>query len=77
MFAAQFFEAANRDLGDLSAQFANGDFAPLKAWLGAKIHRLGRQYRAQELVQRVAGAPLSHEPLVRHLRAKFGPLYGI
>lgn len=77
MFAAQFFETANRELGDLSTRFAKGDFAPLKNWLGEKIHRQGRQYRAQQLVQRVAGAPLSHEPLVRHLRAKFCPLYGI
>lgn len=77
MFAAQFFEAANRDLGDLSSQFAKGEFTPLKEWLRDKIHRVGRQYRAQQLVQRVTGTAFSHEPLVRHLRAKFGPLYGI
>jgi len=35
------------------------------------------RYRASELVRRVTGKPLSHEPLVAHLRAKLGPLYGV
>jgi carboxypeptidase Taq len=77
MYAAQFFEAARRDLGDLDAQFAAGEFAPLKSWLNDKIHRRGKQDRPQRLVELVTGKPLSHLPLVAHLRSKFGPLYGL
>jgi carboxypeptidase Taq len=77
MYAAQFFEAARRDLGDLDAQFAAGEFAPLKAWLNDKIHHHGKQYRAQNLVETVTGQPLSHLPLMRHLHTKFGELYGV
>lgn len=77
LFAAQFFETADRELGGLDAQFARGEFAPLLEWLRTKIHHIGRCYTATELIERVTGRPLSHEPLLAHLHRKFSPLYGI
>jgi carboxypeptidase Taq len=77
MYAAQFFAAASRELNDLPGRFSRGEFDGLKRWLNEKIHRRGKQYRAPKLVQVVTGQPLSHEPLVRHLREKYEPLYGL
>src|SRR5437762_1993061 len=77
LYASQFFEQADRDLGGLSTMFARGEFAPLKSWLNDKIHRHGECYTAAELVQLVTGQPLSPAPLVRHLRDKLGPLYSL
>jgi carboxypeptidase Taq len=77
LYASQFFEQADRDLGGLHTLFAKGDFVPLKSWLNEKIHRRGQCYSAAELVELVTGRPLSHEPLMRHLRGKLGPLYGV
>lgn len=77
LYAAQFFEQAREDLGDLDAQFASGEFSKLKNWLNEKIHLPGQKYRASELADEVTGKPLSHAPLIRHLKAKFEPLYGI
>lgn len=69
LYGAQFFEQADEDLGGLHAQFERGEFTPLRTWLNEKIHRPGQRYGASELVQRVTGSPLSHEPLMRHLRS--------
>jgi carboxypeptidase Taq len=77
LYAAQFFEKANQDLGDLHEMFGRGEFMPLRDWLRTNIHAAGRRYPAAELCRRVTGAPLSHDPLMRHLRSKFGPLYGL
>ena len=77
MYAAQFFEAAQRDLGDLSAQFARGEFRPLLNWLRKNIHSRGKQLRASQLVQRVTGQPLSHRALLTHLHNKCDALYGL
>lgn len=77
MYAAQLFEAADRDLGGLSAQFARGDFMPLKNWLNQKVHRQGKRFSAADLIQHVSGSPLSHAPLLRHLKTRFEPLYGL
>ncbi len=77
LYASQFFEQAGEDLGDLHEQFARGEFQPLRNWLQEKIHQVGQCVPAAELVQQVTGQPLSHEPLMRHLRGTLGPLYGL
>ena len=64
-------------LDSLEEQFARGEFAPLKEWLGEKIHRHGQCYSAAELVEKVTGKSLSPAPLMAHLRAKLAPLYGL
>jgi carboxypeptidase Taq len=77
LYASQFYEQADRDLGGLAEQFRRGEFQPLKEWLNQKIHHPGQCYTAAELVELVTGQPLSHEPLMRHLRGKLQPLYGV
>ena len=77
LYGAQFFEAARRDLGDLDGQFTEGEFRPLLGWLRERIHRQGKRYTASELVEKVTGKPLDHQALMAHLKAKFGPLYGV
>ena len=77
LYAAQFFEQAERDLGPLAPQFARGEFGPLRDWLRERIHRHGQCFTAAELVQNVTGKALSHAPLMAHLRGKFAPLYDL
>ena len=77
LYAAQFFEQADRDLGGLADQFATGTFGPLRDWMADNIHRHGQRYTASQLVERITGRPLSHEPLLAHLRGKLAPLYGL
>lgn len=77
LYAAQFFAQAQRDIPDLEARIARGELRPLLEWLRAKIHRHGQRYRANELVQVVTGRPLSPQPFIDYLNAKFRPLYGI
>ncbi|MBI3838691.1 MAG: carboxypeptidase M32, partial [Planctomycetia bacterium] len=77
LYASQFFAQADADLGSLGPQFARGDFQPLRDWLRENIHRHGQRYTAAELVRRITGKPLSHAPLMAHLRNKLAPLYGL
>jgi carboxypeptidase Taq len=77
LYAAQFFDQAEKDVGPLDAQFAAGEFAPLLGWLREKIHRHGKCYSAAELVERVTGKPLSHAALMAKLRGTLGRLYGV
>jgi carboxypeptidase Taq len=75
LYAAQLFDTARAELGDVDAQFAVGNFAPLKAWLNEKVHAPGMRYRAAELCEKVTGAPLSADPLLTYLEGKLAPLY--
>jgi len=76
LYAAQFWEAINRDIPALDAQIRSGDFSSLLGWLRNHIHQHGRRYSASELCKRATGAALSPEPLMRNLEGKLRPLYG-
>ena len=75
VYAAQLFEAAERELGALEPRFAEAAFAPLLGWLRAKVHHHGRHYPPAELIARATGEPVSAGPLLRYLEEKFGALY--
>lgn len=77
LYAAQFFEQAEKDLGNLHEMLGRGEFQPLREWLRTNIHAQGRKCPAAELGRRITGSPLSHDALIRHLRTKFGPLYDL
>jgi carboxypeptidase Taq len=77
LYAAQFFETASKAIPDLSGHIRKGSFRPLLDWLRENIHRHGQLYRANELVQRITGRPLSIEPFLSYVKAKFSPIYGL
>ncbi len=76
LLAAQLFEAAGRELGDLDALMAAGDFPELLGWLRRNVHGHASRYPAPELVERATGAPLGADAFLRHLRATVEAVYG-
>ena len=77
LYAAQFWNAATRECPGLESGIVRGEFAPLLQWLREKIHRRGRQLPADQLCETLTGEKLTHRPLMRHLRNKLEPLYGL
>ena len=73
--SVQLWEAMARDLGDLEELVRGGRFAPILEWLVEHVHRHGSRFSPQELLERATGAPLSAEPYLRYVRAKYGDLY--
>jgi carboxypeptidase Taq len=76
VIAAQLWEAARGALPDLDTQIEEGDFEPLREWLRENVHRHGRKYSANEVVERATGGPIDVGPYVRYLTEKFRALYG-
>ena len=76
LYAAQLWEAAERDLPGLEEAVASGDFGGLLGWLRDRIHRHGRQYSAAELCLRATGEELSADPFFRYLEGKLRVVYG-
>ncbi|MEE3002038.1 MAG: carboxypeptidase M32 [Planctomycetota bacterium] len=77
LYCAQFFEKAMADHPGLHDEFARGEFSTLRGWLRTNIHEHGQRYRAADLCEVVTGAPLTADPLLRHLEGKLRPLYGV
>ncbi len=75
ILSAQFFEAALRAHPTITTEIERGEFGTLHSWLKENIYQHGRKYTAPELVKRVTGGPLSIQPYIRYLRAKYGELY--
>jgi carboxypeptidase Taq len=78
LISAQIWEKIVADLPDLDTSFEQGDFAPLRDWLGEHLHRHGRKYTPGETLERVVGtSQIDPEPYVRYLRGKLADIYGI
>ncbi len=75
LYAAQFFQQAEKDLPDLQGQISSGQFGALKGWLNENIHAHGKRLTAAELVEQVTGEPLTATHFAAYLQGKFAPLY--
>jgi carboxypeptidase Taq len=60
------------DLGDLDELLEQGEFTPLREWLGEHIHRHGRKYPPQELLEKAIGSTIDAKPYIAYLKRKFG-----
>jgi carboxypeptidase Taq len=77
LYSAQFYEAAVAQNPEIVDEMAAGKTDALLAWLRENIHQHGRKFTPRELVQRVTGQPLYHEPFTRYVTAKFSAIYGL
>ncbi len=75
VLAAQLWRAAHAEMPALDAEIARGELGALRVWLREKIHRHGRLLLPPELIEQAVGGPLDPEPMLEHLRAKYGALY--
>ncbi|MFQ5984674.1 MAG: carboxypeptidase M32 [Alphaproteobacteria bacterium] len=71
LIAAQLFAAATRDEPGLLAAIADGDFAPLRAWLARHVHGLASSLSTVEIVRGATGQPLGTEAFKAHLKARY------
>lgn len=77
VLAAQLWRAAHEDIPALAGEIARGELGTLRVWLREKVHRHGRLLSPPELVEQAVGEALDPAPMLEHLRAKYGALYGI
>jgi carboxypeptidase Taq len=76
VLAAQLFEEALKAHPHIPEEMGNGEFETLRGWLWKNIHRHGKRYDPEELIERATGRPLQTAPYLRYLKKKFGELYG-
>ncbi len=77
VIAGQLWELAGAELPDLEDQLAAGELTGLRDFLRERIYRPSGRMLPSELIEAATGGPLDPAPLLRHLRAKFGAVYGL
>jgi carboxypeptidase Taq len=71
MYAAQWFAAMRRQMPDLDARIAQGDFAAVFDWLRTHIWEQGSLYTTDELARRASGEALNPAHFKAHLEARY------
>ena len=77
LIGAQLMEKIRADVPDLDSQIERGQFAPLLGWLRKNVHRHGRKFTPNELLERATGKQLTAAPWIAYVKQKFGALYGL
>jgi len=76
-YAAQFYQAAKKDIKKLSKKISKGNTRPLLDWLRQNIHRHGRLYEAEELCQQITGSTLSLDSFIKYATKKYKTIYNL
>ena len=77
VYAGCLHAALRREVPDLDEALAHGDPSPATGWLRDRVQRHGGLHEPRELIERATGEAPSEGPLLDHLEAKFGALYGV
>lgn len=75
IMSAAFYSQALKAHPEIPAEMGQGKFSTLHSWLVENIYQHGAKFTANELVERVTGAPLSTAPYIEYLKMKYGELY--
>lgn len=77
LYAAQLFQAFERDTPRWQNLVAEGQFTPICNWLKDNIHQYGKTYTAQELLQKLTGSSLSAQPFIDYISHKYFEVYSL
>ncbi|MBN2341370.1 MAG: carboxypeptidase M32 [Deltaproteobacteria bacterium] len=75
VYAAQLYHAADKTLGDLSSQFAEGEFKPLLNWLRTNVHHIGQTRTPREIIRAATGESPTAQYFITYLQQKYSKLY--
>ncbi len=76
-YAAQFEAKMLKDIPQMRADIAKGEFTKTLSWLRENIHQHGRRYSSQELCSKATGEELKFEYFMDYAKKKYGEIYGI
>ena len=77
LYGAPIMEQAEKEIPHMWENFKKGEFLPLKNWLNDKVHKYGRYYDPEKLIEVITGAPLSADPFMNYLENKYTKIYNL
>ena len=77
VLAAQLDHAMRSDVGDVDDLVREGEFDPLRDWLGERVHRHGARYTTPELIREATGEADTADHFLDYVREKYGAIYGL
>ena len=76
ILSVQLFNAALEAHPEIPEQMERGGFGSLLGWMRENVHRHGKKYEPEDLIERATGRLPEAGPYLRYLNEKFSDLYG-
>ena len=74
--AGQLFAEAKKDEG-VRGGLATAEYGPLREWMTEHVHRHGRRYTREQLLERSTGQGLEPSFYIEYLSSKYSKIYGL
>jgi carboxypeptidase Taq len=74
--AGQLFHSATKDT-QVREGLSSADYLPLREWMTEHIHRHGRRYSRDQLLEMATGQGLDPSFYIEHLTQKYSDIYGL
>jgi carboxypeptidase Taq len=75
LYAAQFFNAAKKQVPLLEREIRSGDTTTLLKWLRTNIHCYGRRFSGTELCEHITGEALNIKYFIDYTNKKYADIY--
>jgi carboxypeptidase Taq len=76
VMAGQLFHTATKE-ESVQQGLAAANYVPLREWMTEHVHRHGRRYLRDELLEKATGERLEPSYYIEHLSSKYSEIYGI
>lgn len=77
LFSAQIFNQMKKDIPDYYKNIEEGNLKPILKWLRENIHKHGKKYEPNELLERVTKEKLNPDYFMDYLKEKYKKIYKI
>ncbi|PNR96296.1 carboxypeptidase M32 [Petrotoga sp. 9PWA.NaAc.5.4] len=75
LYAAQFFNKLKKDVTDYNTQLGEGNATGVLNWLVENVHKYGKMYKPEELLEKITGETLNPKYFVDYIKEKFSDIY--
>ena len=77
VMAAQLMEHMKKEDSNIQNSLNSANYTPVLSWLNKNIHRHGRRYSRNELLEKSTGRTLDAKPYLQYLQNKASEVYGV
>ena len=77
VLAAQLYNAAETEIGPIDDAVRDGEFDDLHGWLTENVHRHGKRYRTDDLIEEATGESFTTDHFLAYVTEKYGDLYDL
>ena len=77
LFSAQFYNKMKNDIPNYNKKIEDGELSKILDWLRSNIHKYGKKYEPNELLEKVTGEKLNADYFMDYLKEKYSKIYKI